>query len=635
MKTSFFQKYGFITVLLAVTFLLYSKSLWNEYNIDDQLYYNEELTTQPFFKAITSIFTQPSFTEETGFRHEYRPISKLLFYLEVKLLGKNSFISHTISLLLFTSLLFGLWYLLEKTIQVKQQFIIRGSLILFALHPINTEIICSAKTREEIYVLLFSVIAVLFLYRFQKLKKKKDLFFLLLFYLLALFSKKNGILFLPVYILLYHFWTPEQKIKQKLLFALQLILATVFYIFIHDTLEYSGNRVLEFAENPLVAAQGHLGEMFKNSLHIIGKYIALLAYPHPLSCYYGYPLFQTLKSTTPYFWIGFCSFLIGCPASVYLICKRNTFGYLLLFLLFFLFSLSNCIEVLPGIFADRFAVFPLLFFIPLVVQFITTVEDKTGVKLKKISLIVIAVGFGYLTYARSLEWKNFPTTVKADLKSYPENYKLNMELANYYYKMATNEHSYPEKTKHYQQAKKQYDKTLKILPNNLSVADRINELSVFLGNEKVGRELILKSTAKEQKLIYLNALYEHVNQQNHSTKTIQYLEEILTLEPNYLKGYEILNRLYFKTHQEKKGIALLNKCIQYHPNSPLGYAEMANYRLSQKDTLQALPYIEKAAVKKPYNPGVVAFLIRYYSLKGNSQKADDYKRLQQQMLQQQ
>lgn len=625
MKNIVSFKYNFVLIILIVTTLLYFNSLSNNFNIDDRLYYTDELINKDISEAVKIIFTEPSFTQADGLKHEYRPVSKLLFYLEVKIFGINPFVSHTISLLFFQSFLLLLWYFIRRVIQFKDSFLTEASILLLAVHPLSTEIVCSSKAREELYVVLFGLVAVISLFKYLKSKKAAYLVSVFVCFVLAILSKKTGILLLVILPLLFYMWSEDFKIKNAVVFACLLFFAGYFTIFIHDKLE-SGDRMLLFPENPLVDENVTIFERIKTGFHIIGKYITTILYPGHLSSYYGYPLFDVVKNVTAYFFIGLLFFIIGVPVGIYLFLKRNNYGFFLLSGLIILFSFSNIPELLPGVFADRFGFIILLFMVPLLIKLviiIASVANESN-RLKYYLLVVPIFFLSLLSYKRSLEWKDLKTLFTADVLSYPDNHKLLLELGNFYFEKALAENDFGEKEKSLISGKEYYERSARILPDTPIIKSNLAAINCMLGKEKECDDVIAKNHFDRQKEQYLMYLHEYFLNKKDNLKAIKYLEKILVINPDYQKGYETLNRLYFKSGQEKKGTVILLKFITKYPESPLGYAEMANYLLTKNDTLGALPYVEKAAIKKPYNPGVLSFLINYYQKKGNYVKANYY-----------
>ncbi|WP_163401224.1 glycosyltransferase family 39 protein [Flavobacterium fluviatile] len=625
MKNIVSFKYNFVLIILIVTTLLYFNSLSNDFNIDDHLYYNEELANKDITEAVKIIFTEPSFTQVDGLKHEYRSVSKLLFYLEVKIFGMNPFVSHTISLLFFQSFLILLWYFIKKVIQFKDSFLAEASILLLAVHPLSTEIVCSSKAREELYVVLFGLVAVISLFKYLKTNKKTYLISLFVCYILAILSKKTGILLLVILPLLFYMWSEELKIKKSIIFSGLLFFVGYLTIYVHDQLE-SGDRVLLFIENPLVNQNVTILERIKTGFDVIGKYITTILYPKHLSSYYGYPLFDVIKDFSVHFFIGLLFFMFGIPLGIYLFLKRNYYGFFLLSTVVILFSFSNIPELLPGVFADRFGFIIMLFMVPLLVKLVTIIASaaKGSNQLKYYVLVLSILFLSMLSYKRSLQWKDLETLFTADVQSYPENHKLLLELGNFYFEKALAENDFSEKEKSLITGRKYYEKSIAVFPDNQMVKSNLEIISCKLGNEKKCNDFILKSNSTRDKEQYLMYLHDYFLNKKDTLKAIKYLEKILIINPDYQRGYETINRLYFKSGQEEKGIKILEKFIAKYPESPLGYAEMANYILTKKDTLEALPYIEKAAIRKPYNPGVLSFLINYFQKKNNYKKTSYY-----------
>ena len=70
--------------------------------------------------------------------------------------------------------------------------------VLFAAHPIHTEVVANIKSRDEILAYLFGTIMLICFLKFKESNLKKWLYASLSFYFLAILSKENAILFIAI-----------------------------------------------------------------------------------------------------------------------------------------------------------------------------------------------------------------------------------------------------------------------------------------------------------------------------------------------------------------------------------------------------------------------------------------------------
>lgn len=173
------------------SFLLYLNTAWNGYNMDDFLVTIQHPLTTQGLSSIVDIFTKPYYQDERGYSFGYRPIVLLSYALEHQLFGVKASTSHIVNSLLYAfsvMLFFQLLYRWSDKNYLGWSFI---AAVLFACHPIHTEVVASLKNRDEILAFLFSVASGLMILRYIKSNRVVFLFGLLIFFMMALLSKKS------------------------------------------------------------------------------------------------------------------------------------------------------------------------------------------------------------------------------------------------------------------------------------------------------------------------------------------------------------------------------------------------------------------------------------------------------------
>ncbi len=182
-------------VIFGFSFCLYFNTVFNDYNLDDELVTQHHRLTSKGISAIPEILVSPYYEDLSGYKYEYRPIVLISFAIENSLFGENPHISHFINILLYGFLCLLLFRVLRELFlnyNAAYPFFIS---ILFAAHPIHTEIVASIKNRDEILALLFSLLALQ--YAIKYIRKRSVISLLLMGVLLVfgILSKTTAIAF--------------------------------------------------------------------------------------------------------------------------------------------------------------------------------------------------------------------------------------------------------------------------------------------------------------------------------------------------------------------------------------------------------------------------------------------------------
>jgi tetratricopeptide (TPR) repeat protein len=205
-------KPGYLALFLFVfSFVLYANSISNDYCLDDEFVTNGNPQVAKGFSGIPEIFTS-FYQQNSGFTYGYRPLVKASFAAEYSLFGWNPHISHAINVFLFAVLVLLLFYICNRLFETRGKWFAFFCVLIFAAHPVHTEVVNSLKNRDELLAALFGFSSMLFALRSARMKKVLNLTLALIFLLLALLSKMSSlpfILTIPMALFLL-----EQKAKE-------------------------------------------------------------------------------------------------------------------------------------------------------------------------------------------------------------------------------------------------------------------------------------------------------------------------------------------------------------------------------------------------------------------------------------
>ncbi|MBS1684288.1 MAG: tetratricopeptide repeat protein [Bacteroidetes bacterium] len=233
-RATFFARYKWECILFVFTCLLYCASVFNNYNMDDELVTIQHRLTSKGISAIPEIFTSSYYEDASGYAYEYRPIVLATFAAEHSVAGDNPHVSHLVSLLLYALCISLLYLLLKALLPDYSRRLLFFIVLLFAAHPAHTEVVSSIKNRDEILALLFGLLA---LYASVRAVSGRLLWYagVPMFALLALLSKKTAVpfvLIIPCALILC------RPVRLRPVLNVALLLAVPFYWIMTDTVSH-------------------------------------------------------------------------------------------------------------------------------------------------------------------------------------------------------------------------------------------------------------------------------------------------------------------------------------------------------------------------------------------------------------
>lgn len=215
------KKYYYLFGVL--TFFLFANTLGNGYNMDDGMVTRNHTLTSKGLSAIGEIFTSPYYSDAMGYAYGYRPMVHLSFALEHDLFGEKPGAGHFINVLLFAFSVVLFFKLLVKWVGEKNALFAGIATLLFAVHPIHTEVVASLKNRDEILAFLFVIWSALSLHKYLSKNNWLSIVIAFILFSLAMLSKKSiypMAVILPIAIIL----LKDISIKQLIILSAALII---------------------------------------------------------------------------------------------------------------------------------------------------------------------------------------------------------------------------------------------------------------------------------------------------------------------------------------------------------------------------------------------------------------------------
>ncbi len=487
--------------IFALAFVTYANTIGHEYALDDNSVLKDSYIVREGVTNVPAIFTQRYRQGYFGDASTmYRPVSIAMFATEWSISKDNPHLYHFINVLMF-ALGCGLLFLTLRLIMNKYSIwipIITSA--LFAVHPLHTEVVANIKSRDELLIFFFGILALFLLWQHLRTKDNKFLFLSLLAYTVALFSKENAINFLGVIPLTLFFFSklPLDKIATKSLYY--LIPTAIFLIIRFKILGSLAGKESDHSpiDNFMVLLPWL--EQKATSMLIMGKYLWLHFVPAPLMCDYNY---NTIPGTNFGDWKVFLSTIIHVGMAGYaiysLLKNKNVIAYGILFYLGNMVLYSNFFMLIGAPMGERFAfmgslgimiviAYLLTFFLGKTVDneninsFSTLTQGKTALMGVCIPIILL---FAYMSFDRNMDWKNSYTLYSADIEKAPNGSRMHGYMGVEFVKLAKETDDEAQKKAYYEKAAYHYQTSYEIMPeHHVEAIGRLGKVHMQMGNQE-------------------------------------------------------------------------------------------------------------------------------------------------------
>jgi len=565
-------------ICFLFAFVLYSNTFKHSYVLDDGGIITDNKVVTKGVQSIPTILKTTYWNGSTNVLDTYRPLTKIMFAIEWQISPNNPSLSHFLNVLFYALsclLLFIVLYKYLSKVHILVPLIIT---LLFAAHPIHTEVVANIKSRDEIMSFFFLMLTLLFLHKWFTKTKWWGLLFSLLMYFLSFMSKEGVITMLFLFPLLGWYFT-EAKPKTLLIGSLLLILPALVYIIIrHQVLSMSDESYsIDLIENFLIGAPDSISH-FATAVMLLGKYLLLLVAPYQLVSDYSYNQIPIVGLGA----VGFIlSLLIYISLAIYTILNIRKKSPLIFGLLFFLITISiysNIVFKITASFGERLMFLPSLGLCIAFVFFITQLL-KVDIYIKIHSvfkvlrskliftsiLIIVITLFSLKTFVRAAEWKNRTVLYSNDIKRSPNSVQMCMWYGSSLLNNALKEEDISKKDSYLYQAVTQFERGLSIYPiyvecnEQLSVAwYQLNDMqkALYYADKALKQNPSKATTWYNTSIIYYGL--------GDYQKALEYNQKAISINPAYSDAYFNIGGIMAVLKKYDEAIVQYKKCIQYN-----------------------------------------------------------------------
>lgn len=600
----------------------------------------------------------------------YRPVVTLSYFLDYAVWGINPFgyhltnvILHAINSVLLYSLL--LWLIRMRSVAL-------FSSVLFSIHPCVTEAVNAISYREDIFVVLFSLLSCLCLMKSAQRylisypdtpplslsqqgkrgtnnghshqlapqwRMRAYYVLALITYLIGLFSKETAIV-TPLFILFSWFFCKRENpisappiwaeivnsispLNSKNDEAIRLTKSRRIKDFINY---YAGYILISLfyvlirfiiLKNPLEISPGYVkGSIainFMTMIRILATYIKLMFFPFHLSADY------TIAPVLSAFNLSFIT-SIFLLAAVGVIIFKTVKGIYGLFMLCFFVAILPVLNIIPigHIMAERYLYFPVAGFCTvlggLLLGKLTTRLLGNTVLNKFIViplLVILCSSFTIRTILRNRDWQNeyaFWTTI---LKEQPQNYDAHNNLGNYFYKQG------------------KLDRAISELEEAVRLKKNYPEGHNSLGTMYIDKGLIDKAIAEyveaiKYKPVFPQAYYNLGNaciKKGLLDNGITYFQKAVSMGMHNPQIFNNLGSAYIKKGMLDDAIAQYKKALAVYNDYPEVHSNLGYVYTEKGDLDKAISELEEALELQPNHANAHNNLGAVYCQKGLFDKA--------------
>ena len=415
------QKYRtgyYLLLILLLTFLVYSTSIFNGYLIwdDDRNVYQNPAITSLNFQHIKQYFS-------TYYIGMYQPLTTLSYALNFKITGMDPAGFHAGNLcfhLLNTFLVF---------------FFIRGisnkatvallTALFFGIHPMFVESVAWVSERKDVLYSFFFLLSLIFYVEYVRKKNGLLLLFLsFLMYVSSVLSKSTAIL-LPIILFLTD-WFLKRKFNWKQLSEkIPFLIVSLIIAIVAFNSQYSAQFTdlsayqYSFFDRPFLAT------------YSLVFYFLMFFMPFKLSIIHPYP--DKTGSFLPIEYYLALIVLVILIIAIYRFIKslQPEMRQLIIFgVVFFIIMLLLFIQIIPlpsfSITAERYAYMPYIGFFFIFSMLITNLFEKFELLINRNKYIlylvisIFVVFFSVTTYSRNKVWKSNISIFSDAIQKYPQ-----------------------------------------------------------------------------------------------------------------------------------------------------------------------------------------------------------------------
>lgn len=605
-------------LLLACCFLAYCNTINYGFVLDDEAVITKNLFVKKGFDGFGDIFTtfywQGYWNTNSGL---YRPLSLIAFAIEWEFFPEKAHVFHFVQVTLYSISIMVLYSMLCRLFTNTNKWLSFTIALLFALHPLHTEVVANIKSMDEVLTLLFFILSTNWL-----IKKDNYSWQSCVFFFLALLSKEGAIAFIPIwFLLLIQIKKKSMGIAFKTI--LPMLFTAAFWLLIRTLVITSSSPVTPYtyADNSILACTDLLTQKL-TAITILGKSLFHIIYPVGMSYDYSYPQIPCATFTSIEFWLALTILLTLLAIAIYFFKRKPIVSFGILFFFFMSFLTSNIAFTIGATMADRFMFMPLLGL--LIAMCYAGFELSNNLTSRKAGIIsvpifLIAIILGMTTINNNKAWKSNDILFASHVKNVP-----NSARAQYNHGTLLLNYSISNNNDGIDKAFETLSLANKLDPNNVDIKVNLGISNYnrqdFRTAAKLFKEALL---INKDDLTRLNLADTYLKLKQQDSAIVLYKQALQNNVYNENTHIRIGANL-FASKQFKQAAEMFRLgTIAYPSNSEL-WMNYGNSLAADSDFRKAIPAFEQAYLVNPSQKTALYYLALTYHNLGDDNKANSY-----------
>jgi len=648
-------------LLLALLGLgLYLNTIGYGYTVDDDTVMAKNEIVKKGVKALPEIFTtryRAGFWERK--ENMYRPLSLAMFAVEWQISPDNPVAGHAVNIALYALTAWLLFSLLCRMLPGHGTIIPFVATLLFVTHPLHTEVIANIKSRDEILVFLFSLLSLKASLSYAARRRPAALAASALCFFLALLSKENAVMLLILVPLTLYFFTPFTKAPVRAIVIAFAGVAALYFVLRASVLGgLAGQTELLLVNNSLLGA-GDTATRVASAIRIMGKYLLLLVFPHPLVFDYSYDQIGNVGFGNPLALVSLAVIVALLARAAKGFRGKDPVSFGILFFGVSVALVSNIFFLIESTMAERFLYMPSMGF--------CLVAAVSGKRLlgKQVALLSAAVAvaalFSVKTVVRNTCWKDNITLLSADVVTSPKSARIRYAFGSaLLFERALVEDDPVKKEQWIDQAILHLERGVSILntyadayfhlglaytekgdaPKAIQALESARKLKVYNTSDfhaamgaalglagryadavtELKEALALDSTAFNT----LNNMGIYLTDGGDPQSAIPYLETAHRLKPDNEKALYNLGNAHARAGDYLTAVDCYKQAVNINDRYEDAYNNIGNSYAAMKEFAKAIPYYEKVLALNPGNRQALNNLGITYKMIGDDVNGDRY-----------
>jgi protein O-mannosyl-transferase len=339
--------------VLVLAFIVYANTLLNGFVYDD----HHQVEENPYAQSVQyvgKIFTGTvwSFQGEEGKTNYYRPLMTFGFLLCNKAFQALPYGFHLVNILLNCAAVWLVFLLCSNL--YGDETVAAFAAIVFALHPIHTEVVAWIAAVTELELAVFYLAAFLLFLRLDsaRVHKLRAQALLCISFVMALLSKEQAMTLLPLAALYEHFYRSDRAVtiwKTKVSRYGGLWIIGGAYLLFRVIVLGGAAPVLKHPDVTWPQA-------FLSALALAGTYLRKLFWPHPLLAFYVFH--KSVSLGDPGVLLGLAITVLAAGLFVFLWRNARNYSFALLWIALTFLPVLNPRWMATNVFAERYLYLP-------------------------------------------------------------------------------------------------------------------------------------------------------------------------------------------------------------------------------------------------------------------------------------